>query len=100
MNEQEIQHFTDILKNIRDLRLKKSKDYGCSWKIYGLDGILWQIRSKFIRMLNLVSKKESPANEPLRDTFMDMANYCIMAIQLIDMNETNDKIEELLEINK
>lgn len=100
MNELEKQHFTDIIESIKELRLSKSNDYGTSWKIYGLQGVLWQIRSKFIRMLNLTTSGKDPKHESLRDTMIDMANYSIMAVQLIDMNATDDEIEKLLEIKK
>lgn len=101
MNEKEIKHFIKIIESIKELRLKKSKDYGYSWKIYGIEGITWQLKSKFIRMTNLMNKGGiQPANEPLVDTFRDIANYAIMAVQLIESGEVEDKIEELLKIKE
>lgn len=96
MNENEKENFIGIIESLKELRLKKSQDYGNSWKIYGLIGVVWQINSKFIRMQNLLSSKKDPANEPLRDTFIDMANYCIMAVQLIDSGQTESKMNLLI----
>lgn len=90
MNEKEKQHFVEIIEQIKDLRLRKSADYGSSWKIFGLKGVIYQIASKFIRIWNLTGKEIIPENESLRDSFIDMANYAIMAAQLLDMG----KIEE------
>lgn len=100
MNEKEKQNFLDIIESVKQLRLRKSADYGTSWKIFGLEGVLYQIRSKFVRIMNLTDKnrEDAPANESLRDSFIDMANYAIMAVQLIDMNEVDDKFSELLRI--
>ncbi len=100
MNEEEAKKFIDIIEQIKDLRLMKSADYGYSWKVYGLEGVVWQLKSKFIRMTNLLNTKKNPVNEPLIDTFRDIANYAIMAIQLIESGDTDDKINELLTIKQ
>jgi len=101
MNEKEKQQFIEIIESIKELRLKKSQDYGYSWKIYGIDGIVWQLKSKFIRMTNLIRKGSvQPANEPLVDTFMDIANYAMMAVQLIKSGDVEDQIDELLTIKE
>jgi len=100
MNEEEKKKFVEIIESIKELRLKKSEDYGTSWKVFGLDGILYQIRSKFVRIMNLTEPNKSPANESLRDSFIDLANYSIMAVQLIDSGETEDSFKKLLKINK
>lgn len=92
MNEQEKEQFIGIIESIKELRLKKSADYGNSWKIFGLMGVVYQIMSKSIRIWNLTRAGKDPKNESLRDSFIDMANYAIMAAQLIDMNETEPKI--------
>lgn len=92
MNEQEKEQFINIIESIKELRLRKSADYGNSWKIFGLMGVVYQIMSKSIRIWNLTRTGKDPKNESLRDSFIDMANYSIMAAQLLDMNETEPKI--------
>lgn len=98
MNKEEEKKFIEIVETLKELRISKSHDYGTSWKIYGLEGILWQIRSKFIRLINLTTKGKDPKHESLRDTLLDMANYSLMGVQLIDMGYTEDMIIKLLEI--
>jgi hypothetical protein len=101
MNEEEKKQFIGIIEHIKELRLRKSEDYGYSWKVYGIDGVVWQLKSKFIRMTNLMNKGSvQPANEPLVDTFRDIANYAIMAIQLIESGDVENKIDELLTIRE
>lgn len=92
MTEEEKKHFIEIVETIKELRLRKSEDYGTSWKIFGLMGIVYQLASKFIRIWNLTRSGKDPSNESLRDSFIDMANYAIMGAQLIDMKETESKI--------
>ena len=90
MTKEETKKFEDLLIEIRDIRINKSKDYGNSWKVFGIMGIIYQIGSKFIRIWNLRDK--DPKNESLRDSFRDMSIYALMAIQLLDSNETESKI--------
>ena len=98
MNKEETEKFIEIINGIKDLRIRKSMDYGYSWKVWGLEGIVWQLKSKFIRMTNLLNSNKEPANESVVDTFRDIANYAIMAVQLIESGDTEDKINELLKI--
>jgi hypothetical protein len=100
MNREEREKFIEIIDRLKDLRIKKSMDYGYSWKVWGLEGIVWQLKSKFIRMTNLLNTQKVPANESLTDTFKDIANYAIMAIQLIESGETANTIDELLTIKE
>lgn len=90
MTEKEKEQFIAIIEGIKELRLRKSADYGNSWKVFGLIGIIYQIMSKSLRIWNLRNK--DPKNESIRDSFIDMANYSIMAVQLIDSGETEAKI--------
>lgn len=92
MNENEKKQFIEIIETIKELRLRKSEDYGNSWKVFGLMGVVYQIMSKSIRIWNLTRNGKDPKNESLRDSFIDMANYAIMAAQLLDLNETEPKI--------
>lgn len=99
MNEKEKEQFIKLIDDLKELRLRKSADYGNSWKIFGLLGVVWQINSKYIRMQNLLDHGRDPRNEPLRDTLIDLANYCLMGVQLIDSGQTESKMKELLRQN-
>lgn len=88
--EQDSVHFEEICKEMAEIRNRKTADYGNSWKIMGLMGVIYQIMSKSIRIWNLRNKEAT--NEPLRDSFRDLAVYAIMAIQLLDSKEIEPKI--------
>jgi hypothetical protein len=92
MTPEEEAKFIEILDGIKELRLRKSHDYGNSWKVFGLMGVVYQIASKFIRIWNLTRTGKDPKNESLRDSFVDMANYAIMAVQIIDSDEIESKL--------
>lgn len=85
----DLQSFNYLLKEILENKKKKSLDYGNSEKIFGLTGIVEQINNKIIRLWNLQSLKIKPANESIKDTYRDLATYCLMALDAIN----NGRIE-------
>ncbi len=87
--------FKKILTEIFDTRAKKSLDYGQSWKIWGIEGIANQMKSKITRIWNLESQKLPPTNESLRDSYKDLAVYSLMGLDLLMRNETENDSKEL-----
>lgn len=93
--EQECEHFSKIAYDLVELKRRKAGDYGNSWRIFGLQGIIQQVGSKFVRIWNITQRhKDKVNNEPLRDSFKDIAIYSIMAMQLIDEGKTDDVFTE------
>lgn len=88
--EEDNKRFKEICDKFVELRTKKGKDYGNSWRILGLPGVVVQVVHKAIRIWNL--RNREPENESLRDSFMDIAIYAIMAMMLIDEQGTDPLI--------
>lgn len=70
------------------LLLKKHKDYGPK-NISGspggaINGLRVRIHDKLARINNLYDTGSTPENESLRDSFIDMANYAIIALLVLD----------------
>ena len=70
------------------LLLKKHKDYGPK-NISGspggaINGLRVRIHDKLARINNLYDSGSAPENESLRDSFIDMANYAIIALLVLD----------------
>lgn len=70
------------------LLLKKHKDYGPK-NISGspggaLNGLRVRIHDKLARINHLYDTGSTPENESLRDSFIDMANYAIIALLVLD----------------
>jgi hypothetical protein len=72
----------------KDLLLKKHEDYGptnISRAPGGaLNGLRVRMHDKQARINHLMDSKVSPKNESLRDSFIDLANYAIIALMVID----------------
>jgi hypothetical protein len=85
--QQKFQHAKSVL-------LQKHKDYGpknISQSPGGpLNGIRVRMWDKFARINNLVDSGATPENESLKDSFLDMANYAIIAMLVLDDEWPND----------
>ena len=70
------------------LLLKKHKDYGPK-NISGspggaVNGLRVRMHDKLARINHLYDSGATPENESLRDSFIDMANYAIIALLVLD----------------
>jgi len=93
--EQHMAAFDRIVAEARALKERKQKDYNSAeapveaWSFLGLKGIFVDLSRKYFRLLNLVwySKQPEIKSETVRDTLLDMANYSINAIILLEREE-------------
>lgn len=73
---------------LAELLIKKQKDYGpknISDSPGGpLNGLRVRMFDKLARINNLLETGAKPENESLRDSFMDIANYAIIAMMVLD----------------
>lgn len=71
-----------------DTLVKKQNDYGptnISRSPGGpLNGLRVRIHDKISRINHLIDSGVSPENESLRDSFLDLANYSIIAMMVLD----------------
>ena len=87
----------------RDLFLKKSSDYGTSWRILRPSSLTDQIYIKACRIRSLEDKKEMQVDEPVDLEYIGIINYGIMAlIQMAlppgeDMQMDPGRVKELYE---
>lgn len=83
---------TKICDGLRDLRMKKGHDYGQCFEFsmgdYGLLSPVVRFRDKLGRLENLLKVKESKVeDESIRDTILDLGNYCILTCAVLDLIE-------------
>ena len=77
-----------IARKAIDLMVKKHNDYGPS-NISdapggALNGLSVRLHDKVARLNNLLSNEKEPENESIQDTFIDILNYAIIALLVID----------------
>lgn len=94
---------TKICDGLRDLRMKKGHDYGQCFEFsmadYGLLSPVVRFRDKLGRLENLLKVKESKVeDESIRDTILDLGNYCILTCAVLDLIEQKKKNSETTSI--
>jgi hypothetical protein len=71
-----------------DLLVKKHEDYGptniANAPGGALNGLRVRMHDKMARINHLIDMGKEPENESLRDSFMDLGNYAIIALMVLD----------------
>jgi hypothetical protein len=79
--------FDAITDELKDTYIKKNHDYGNSFDKsidkFGLTAAVVRMNDKMER-LNSLLHKDAEVDESIRDTVMDLANYCIMTAMYLD----------------
>ena len=78
-----------------ELFIKKNRDYGDSFAIYGPIGVIVRMGDKISRLTSLTkSGIQLVDNESVRDTLIDLHNYAAMAVMLMDETEKKHNLSE------
>ena len=88
-----IQQYDSAIQSCKDIFLKKTKDYGTSWRVYRIISIADQIYIKAKRIRTIQEKGEQKIGDDIRSEFKGILNYAI--IGLIQLGIDNDDMEEL-----
>jgi len=88
-----IQQYDSAVQSCKDIFLKKTKDYGTSWRVYRIISIADQIYIKAKRIRTIQEKGEQKIGDDIRSEFKGILNYAI--IGLIQLGIDNDDMEEL-----
>ncbi len=78
--------FKKIVREMTSLFRRKNADYGNAFRFWGIPGLGVRIGDKYFRLTQLSKKryKRKVADEKLPDTALDLANYGIMLLMLLD----------------
>jgi hypothetical protein len=79
------QYYSDLLRVL----VQKQKDYGPTNIALApggpINGLLVRMNDKLQRLINLTYKSEEKPNyEAIRDSYEDLANYCVIALMVMD----------------
>ena len=93
MQDKTNQQYDTAIKNCEDIFIKKTKDYGTSWRVYRMISVVDQIYIKAKRIRNIQEKKLQKIDDDLLSEFKGIVNYGI--IGLIQLDLQNDETEDL-----
>lgn len=92
MVEKTAAEYKEVIATCKTLFEKKTRDYGTAWRILRLPSITDQIFIKAQRVRSIQEKGTQKVDDPIRDEFVGIINYCIMA--MIQMRlESSDKLD-------
>jgi hypothetical protein len=85
--------YDTAVRSCRYIFIKKTKDYGTSWRVLRPISILDQLFIKAQRIRTIQEKKTQLVSDDIRDEFRGMVNYSV--IGLIQLGLGNDAVEDL-----
>ena len=85
--------YDNAIKLCENVFLKKTIDYGTSWRVYRTISVADQIYIKAKRIRTIQQKGAQRINDDSSSEFMGIVNYAI--IGLIQLDKQNDETEEL-----
>ena len=87
------EQYDEIISTCRNTFLKKTKDYGTSWRVYRTISVADQIYIKAKRIRNLQEGIIPKIEDTIKSEFSGILNYAIIGLIQLDLN--NDENEEL-----
>lgn len=85
--------YDKIIDSCKNVFLKKSSDYGTSWRVYRTISVADQIYIKAKRIRTIQEKKEQKIGDDVKSEFEGILNYAIIGLIQLDIND--DSIEQL-----
>ena len=83
--EKTIQQFNKVIETCREIFIKKTKDYGTAWRILRTPSLTDQIFIKANRIRSIEEKGVQKVQEDIRDEFIAIVNYSVMALIQLDL---------------
>jgi len=88
-----LRQYENAVKSCRDIFLKKTADYGTSWRVLRMISILDQLYIKAKRIRTIQEKGSQRVGEDIRGEFEAIVNYGVIGLIQLDLKE--DDIEDL-----
>jgi Nucleotide modification associated domain 1 len=85
--------YDDIITTCRNTFIKKTKDYGTSWRVYRILSVADQIYIKAKRVRNIQEGIDQKIGDDIKSEFEGMVNYAIIGLIQLEIN--SDEPEDL-----
>lgn len=87
------QQYENAIRSCKDIFLKKTRDYGTSWRVLRLISVVDQIFIKAQRIRTIQEKGEQKVEDNITSEFKGMVNYGVIGLIQLDLNA--EAIEDL-----
>jgi hypothetical protein len=81
-----IQQYNAAIEKCRDIFLKKTKDYGTSWRVLRTISIVDQIFIKALRIRTIQEKKTQLIGDSISSEFIGIVNYGVIGLVQLELN--------------
>lgn len=85
--------YDHAISHCKEIFIKKTKDYGTSWRVYRTISIADQIYIKAKRIRNIQEKGTQKIEDDVMGEFRGILNYSIIGLIQLDINDEN--LEEI-----
>lgn len=87
------EQYDNVVAGCRNTFLKKTKDYGTSWRVYRTISIADQIYIKAKRIRTIQEKKQQKIEDGIKSEFEGMLNYAVIGLIQLDIQDS--EVEQL-----
>jgi hypothetical protein len=84
---QTTKQFDEVMTSCRDIFVKKTKDYGTSWRVMRPKSLTDQIFIKAKRIQTIDNKGKNLVQDSIDDDYKGIINYCILALIQIALKD-------------
>jgi hypothetical protein len=88
-----VQQYETAIRSCKDIFIKKTGDYGTSWRVLRLISVVDQIFIKAQRIRTIQEKREQKVKDNIASEFKGIVNYGVVG--LIQLKLNSDSIEDL-----
>lgn len=92
MNAKTAHEYKEVIATCKVLFARKTHDYGTAWRVLRLPSITDQIFIKAQRIRSIQEKGTQKVDDPIRDEFIGIINYCIIAL-IQQQLQSSEKLE-------
>jgi hypothetical protein len=88
-----LKQYDQIISTCKNTFLKKTTDYGTSWRVYRTLSVADQIYIKAKRIRNIQDGIQQKIADDIKSEFSGILNYCVIGLIQLEIN--NDEPEDL-----
>lgn len=93
MQDNTNQQYDNAVDSCKEIFIKKTKDYGTSWRVYRTISIVDQIYIKDKRIRTIQQKGEQKISDDVLSEFKGILNYAVIGLIQLDIDD--DEVEDL-----
>ncbi len=85
MNDKTVHEYKEVIASCKALFASKTHDYGTAWRVLRIPSITDQIYIKAQRIRSIQEKGVQKVDDPIKDEFVGIINYCIIALMQLTL---------------